>query len=63
MKKKKTPKPRVGSKIRTWVSGRPDGMATILKVEPYTGLYKQWFTWNLTVTAENTMARSMTICR
>jgi hypothetical protein len=42
---KKTKKPVVGEKMRTWFSGEESGESTILEVTPYTGLYKQWFTY------------------
>lgn len=39
-------RPKIGSKMETWWSSRlPGGKTTVLKVEKYTGLFPQWYTW------------------
>jgi len=35
--------------------------STILKVEPYTGRYPQWFKWNVLVSEPTTMSGTMKI--
>ena len=52
-------KPKVGSKMDSWVSHEPDKKSTVLKVEPYRGAYPQWFKWVVTLTAPNTMNRQI----
>jgi len=37
-----TPKPEIGSKMVYWWA--PEG-AEVLAVRPYSGLYKDWYTW------------------
>lgn len=46
--------PKVGDKTKYWSSGREDGIATVLEVRPYTGLYKQHFKYFVRLTSENT---------
>ena len=53
-------RPKVGSKIKRWFSSEPMG-STILKVEPYTGRYPQWFKWNVLVSEPTTMSGTMKI--
>ena len=36
--------PAVGDEIRTWFSGRPNGMSRVLAIRPYQGRYSQWYT-------------------
>lgn len=31
----------------------------VVRVAPYTGRYKNWFTWNVTVTADNVRRGTM----
>ena len=45
--------PKVGDKTKYWSSGREDGIATVLEVRPYTGLYKQHFKYFVRLTSEN----------
>mgnify|MGYP000985175695 CR=1 FL=1 len=49
-------KPREGQKIKSWVSGDPSGMSTILFVRKYTGAYPQYFKWIVRLSAKNTVA-------
>lgn len=54
-----TPMPKVGDTHPTWFSDREDGLSTILEVRPYDGIFKQWFTWVIVVTAPRTKKGSM----
>lgn len=55
-------KPKVGNKMESWFSDQDDGMSIIIAVEPYTGRYKQWFTWTVRVTAPRTRRGWMETC-
>ena len=58
-----TPKPKRGSKLKTWFSGEPDGMSTVLKVVPYySSVFPGMFDWTLTLTAPHTGARQIDMC-
>jgi hypothetical protein len=46
--------PKVGDKVLTWFSDKPDGKSTILEVRPYDGCYKQWFKYVVRVSAPRT---------
>lgn len=48
------PKPRIGSRLNMWFPG-----GIVVRVAPYTGRYKNWFTWNVTVTADNVRRGTM----
>ena len=55
--------PKVGNRIKQWYSGSDTiGMSTILKVSPYTGLYKNLFRWNLVVSCKNTSSGTLKVC-
>ena len=45
---------KVGAAYPTWFSGNADGLSRIVAVKPYTGIYPQWFTHVLELTAPNT---------
>lgn len=45
---------KVGDTIDYWVSGRPDGVCTILDIQPYAGKYKDLFTLVVKLSAANT---------
>ncbi len=57
-----TKNPKVGDKITTWFSDQPDGMSTVLAVEPYRGRYIHIFTWTLRVSAPRTKRGWLEIC-
>ena len=44
----------VGDTYPTWFSDREDGLSTIMEIRPYTGVYKQWFTHILRLSAPRT---------
>lgn len=46
----------------TWFSDSPDGLSTVLAVEPYRGKYRQWFTHVLRLTAPRTQRGWMEVC-
>jgi hypothetical protein len=46
-------KPRVGSKMVSWFSGKPDGLSNVLMVYRYTGRYN--FKYVVRLTAPNTV--------
>ncbi len=54
--------PKVGDRVSTWFSGCPDGLSTVLHVEPYRGKYPQFFTHVLRVSAPNTVRGWMEMC-
>jgi len=56
------PVPKVGDKMKFWGSGREDGTSRVLKVSPYTGLYKKWFSHTIRLSAENTRRGWAEIC-
>lgn len=43
---------QVGDEYGTWFSGKSTGMSTVLKIEPYTGKYPQFFTHVVRLSAE-----------
>jgi hypothetical protein len=49
-------KPKIGDKIETWFSDRPDKCSTVMAVKPYTVRYPEMFKWVVTLTAPRTMA-------
>jgi hypothetical protein len=44
----------IGSKYPSWFSDRPDGLSTIIAVEPYEGRYSDHFTHVLRLSAPRT---------
>jgi hypothetical protein len=44
----------IGSKYPSWFSDRPDGLSTIIEVEPYEGRYPDHFTHVLRLSAPRT---------
>jgi len=48
----------VGRKIKSWFSGRKDGMSTILEVKPYTGIHKDHFDCILVLTSNTKSGRT-----
>ena len=52
----------VGDKITTWFSNEPDGLSTVLAVEPYRGRYTDLFRWTLKVTAPRTKNGWLELC-
>jgi hypothetical protein len=51
--------PKVGDKVRTWFSGRSDGMSTVLEVKPYKGAYPACFQWQLRLSSESAKTGSL----
>lgn len=54
--------PAVGGKVDTWFSDQPDGLSTVLAVEPYRGKYRDLFTYTLRVSAPRTQRGWLEIC-
>ena len=47
---------KIGDRIETWFSDRPDAKSTVLAVCPYNGRYKEIFDCVVRVTAPRTQA-------
>lgn len=53
--KLKNEKCKVGKQIKVWWStGKPNNMADILEILPYSGLYSKWYDCVLKLSAPNT---------
>lgn len=52
--RKQVKRPKVGGKMKTWFSDRPDGYSTILGVRKYDGKYTEFFSWIVKLTAPRT---------
>lgn len=55
-------KPKVGSKMKTWFSGRPDGLSRVISVRKYKGAFPNAFHWTVRLTAEGTREGWLEMC-
>ena len=51
--------PKVGDLMRTWFSGRVDGMSRVLEVKPYRGAYPKFFWWQVRLSSESARSGSL----